>query len=76
MVKKSYSNVTIYVFREQFNNFVINLWFKAFVSPYWEIAIILATSKQFEDHILVHILIIAVYLNKIHPKIAIVFIID
>jgi hypothetical protein len=76
MVKKYDSNVRIYVFREKFNNFVINLWFKAFVSPYSEIAIVLASSKQFEDRILVHILIIAVYLNQIHPKIAIVFIID
>ncbi|WP_445176296.1 hypothetical protein [Microcoleus sp.] len=76
MVKKYDSHVTIYVFMGNFNNFVINLWLKAFVSPYSEIAIVLASSKQFEEHILVHILIIAVYLNQIHPQIAIVFIID
>jgi len=46
MVKKYDSHVTIYVFREKFNNFVINLGFKAFVSPYSEIAIVLASSKQ------------------------------
>lgn len=56
MVKKYEANVTIYVFREKFNNFLINLWFKAFVSPYSEIAIVLASSKQFEDRVLVHIL--------------------
>ena len=76
MVKKYDANVTIYVFKKKFNSFVINLWFKAFVSPYLEIAIVLASPKQFEDRILVHILIIAVYLNQIHPKIAIVLIID
>jgi hypothetical protein len=76
MLNKYDSNVTIYVFRENFNNFVINLWFKAFVSPYSEIAIVLASSKHFEDCVLVHILIIAVYLNQIYPKIALVFIID
>ena len=75
-MKKYDSNVTIYVFRKKFNNFVINLWFKSFVSPYSEIAIVLASSKQFDDRVLVHILIIAVYLNQIHPKIALVFIID
>ena len=46
------------------------------MSPYSEIANVLASWKQFEDRVLVHILIIAVYLNQIHLKIAIVFIID
>ena len=76
MVKKYDAHVTIYIFRGKFNNFVINLWFKAFVSPYSEIAIILASWKQFEARVLVYILIIAVFLNQIYPKIAIVFIID
>ena len=76
MVKKYDAHVRIYIFRGKFNNFVINLWFKAFVSPYSEIMIILASWKQFEARVLVHILIIAVFLNQIHPKIAIVFIID
>jgi hypothetical protein len=51
MVKKYDANVTIYVVSKKINNFVINLWFKAFVSPYSEIAIVLASSKQFEDRV-------------------------
>ena len=58
MVKKYDAHVRIYIFRGKFNNFVINLWFKAFVSPYSEITIILASWKQFEARVLVHILII------------------